>query len=112
MPRLIGPARAKRWIFGAEMHDAATALADGVADRVVASKQLDDATHALAKTIASNGPVAVRLAKKAIDKGSDLPLPDGLKYEWECYQGVLETSDRVEALKAFAEKRPPEFKGR
>jgi methylglutaconyl-CoA hydratase len=112
LPRLIGPARAKRWIFGAEMHDAATALADGVADRVVPLPQLDDAADELAKTIATNGPIAVRLAKKAIDTGADLSLADALKYEWECYQGVLETGDRVEALNAFAEKRSPKFTGR
>ena len=112
LPRLIGPARAKRWIFGAEMHDAATALADGVADRVVAVAELGGTAHELAKTIAANGPVAVRLAKQAIDEGAEMPLPDALAHEWVCYQGVLGTSDRVEALKAFAEKRPPKFMGR
>jgi methylglutaconyl-CoA hydratase len=112
LPRLIGPARAKRWIFGAEMHHAATALADGVADRVVPAAELADAAHKLARTIAANGPVAVRLAKTAIDKGADLPLPDALKHEWDCYLGVLDTSDRVEALKAYADKRPPKFEGR
>jgi len=112
LPRLIGPAKAKRWIFGAEMHDAATALADGVADRVVPAAELDGAVHELARTIAANGPVALRLAKKAIDEGADLTLPDALKHERRCYQGVLGTSDRLEALEAFAEKRPPKFEGR
>ncbi len=112
LPRLAGPATAKRWIFGAEMHDAGTALADGVADRVVGSDELDAAARAWAATIAINGPVALRLAKKAIEQGADLPLDDGLKLEWDCYQGVLKTADRVEALKAFAEKRPPKFEGR
>ena len=111
LPRLIGSARAKRWIFGAEMHDAAAALRDGVADRVVPSDELDRASNDLARTIAANGPAAVRLAKKAIEGGADLSLPEALKYEWDCYRGVLETSDRVEALKAFAEKRPPKFTG-
>ena len=112
LPRLIGPAKAKRWIFGAEMHDASAALADGVADRVVPSDELDEAAHALAKLIAANGPLALRLAKKAIEEGAGLALPDALKREWECYQGVLGTSDRVEALQAFAEKRAPRFEGR
>lgn len=112
LPRLVGPAAAKRWIFGAQMHDAGAALADGVADRVVPAAELDDAVHGLAKTIAANGPLALRLAKKAIDEGADLSLSDALKREWECYQGVLETSDRIEALDAFAEKRPPRFEGR
>jgi methylglutaconyl-CoA hydratase len=112
LPRLIGAAKAKRWIFGAEMHEASAALNDGVADRVVPSDELDQAAHDLARTIAANGPAAVRLAKKAIEGGADLSLPEALEYEWSCYQGVLETSDRVEALKAFAEKRPPKFTGR
>jgi len=112
LPRLVGPARAKRWIFGAELHNAAAALADGVADRVVSTDELDDAAQALAATIAANGPVALRLAKQAIEEGADLPLAEALKKEWDCYQGVLKTEDRVEALKAFAEKRPPRFEGR
>jgi enoyl-CoA hydratase/carnithine racemase len=112
LPRLVGPAKAKRWIFGAEMHDAAAALADGVADRVVPVAELDSSAHTLARTIAANGPVALRLAKKAIEGGAALAMPEALKHEWECYLGVLRTSDRVEALKAFAEKRAPKFEGR
>ena len=54
----------------------------------------------------------MRLAKKAVEQGADMPLEDALRFEWDCYQGVLETEDRLEALRAFAEKRPPVFKGR
>lgn len=112
LPRLVGPSRAKRWIFGAEMHTAAQALADGVADGVVSAARLDDEARGWAARIAANGPVAVRLAKRAIDAGADLSLEAALTLEWECYQGVLGTEDRVEALRAFAEKRTPEFRGR
>jgi enoyl-CoA hydratase/carnithine racemase len=112
LARLIGPARAKRWIFTARMHEAAEALRDGVADLVVPAAELDAEALRLAETIAANGPLAVRLAKRAIDGGVGLPLPEGLALEWECYQGTLETEDRVEALRAFAEKRPPRFLGR
>jgi len=112
LPRLIGPARAKHWIFTARMHTAADALADGVADRVVPSGELDATADELARAIAENGPVALRLAKQAIERGADLPLAEALAIEWEAYQGVLSTDDRIEALKAFEEKRSPEFKGR
>jgi methylglutaconyl-CoA hydratase len=112
LPRLIGPARAKRWIFAAEMHDAARALADSVADRVVPVEKLDTEARSLAAKIAANGPVAVRLAKRAIEEGLELPLDEALKLEWDCYQPTLATEDRVEALEAFAEKRPPRFRGR
>ena len=112
LPRLIGPSRAKRWIFAAELHDASRALADGVADRVVPTEQLDAAARELADAIAANGPVAVRLAKRAIERGADLPLHQALAVEWDCYQDVLGTDDRLEALKAFEDKRSPEFGGR
>ncbi|HEX5043932.1 MAG TPA: enoyl-CoA hydratase-related protein [Candidatus Polarisedimenticolaceae bacterium] len=112
LPRLVGPAIAKRWIFTGKMHTAAEALADGVAQQVVPAAVLEGAALDLARTIAANGPVAVRLAKRAIDGGADLSLDRALALEWDCYQGVLGTEDRVEALAAFAEKRPPKFSGR
>ncbi|HKQ61537.1 MAG TPA: enoyl-CoA hydratase-related protein, partial [Candidatus Polarisedimenticolaceae bacterium] len=112
LPRLIGPARAKRWIFTAALHSAADARAEGVVDRVVPGDRLDAEVDALAGQIAANGPLAVRLAKRAIDRGADLPLERALELEWECYRGVLGTRDRVEALEAFAAKRPPRFEGR
>jgi methylglutaconyl-CoA hydratase len=112
LPRLIGPSRAKRWIFTAQAHGAAEALADGVADRVVAAADLDREALHLAETIAANGPIAVRLAKRAVDGGLDLALDAALCLEWECYLGTLETADRDEGLRAFAEKRRPRFEGR
>jgi methylglutaconyl-CoA hydratase len=112
LPRLIGPARAKRWILAAELHTAAAAERDGVADRVVAATALEAEALALAATIAANGPLAVRLAKRAIDRGAEVPLARALEIEWECYEPTLGTDDRVEALAAFAEKRPPRFRGR
>ncbi|HEX4823570.1 MAG TPA: enoyl-CoA hydratase-related protein [Candidatus Polarisedimenticolaceae bacterium] len=111
LPRIAGMARAKRWIFTARLFSAEEARADGVADAVVATGALDDEALALASAIAANGPVAVRLAKKAIEGGWDLSMDEALALEWQCYQGVLGTSDREEALVAFAEKRPPRFTG-
>ena len=112
LPRIAGMARAKRWIFTARLFTAEEARADGVADAVVAKDKLDDEAVALASAIAANGPVAVRLAKKAIEGGWDLSMDEALALEWQCYEGVLGTSDREEALAAFAEKRPPRFAGR
>ena len=112
LPRIAGLARAKRWIFTAKLHGADEAKADGVADVVVAAEGLDAAALAMAEAIAANGPVAVRLAKRAIEGGWDLTLAEGLALEWQCYEGVLGTSDREEALRAFAAKRDPKFEGR
>lgn len=112
LARLIGPAGAKRWILSAAMFRPEDALRDGVADRVVPAAELDDAATDLARAIAANGPVAVRAAKRAIDRGLEMPLDQALDYEWECYQDTLETEDRLEALQAFADKRPPRFSGK
>jgi enoyl-CoA hydratase/carnithine racemase len=112
LSRLIGPSKAKRWVLSAAMHTAAEALEDGVADRVVPAERLDEEAAGLAGRIAANGPLAVRAAKKAIDRGAELTLNRALELDWECYLETLESEDRVEALKAFAEKRTPRFKGR
>ena len=107
-PDRAGPGQALDPLRG-DVHAAEDALRDGVADRVVPAAELDDAAADLARAIAANGPVAVRAAKRAIDRGLELPLDQALDYEWECYQDTLETEDRLEALQAFAEKRPPRF---
>ena len=65
-------------------------------------KVLDDLLAKLAK----NGPVAVRMAKKAIEEGYSTDIETGLTIENNCYSVVLRTQDRIEGLKAFIEKRP------
>ena len=65
----------------------------------------------LAAAIAKNGPVAVRAAKRAVDVGCELSLSEGLAVEAGCYEETLPTQDRLEALAAFGEKRPPFFTG-
>lgn len=112
LTRLIGPARAKRWIFTARMHSAQEALAEGVVDAVVDAGQGMVAARALAREIAANGPLAVRAAKRAIDGGAGLPMDQALAVELRAYESIIPTEDRREAIKAFAEKRPPAFKGR
>jgi enoyl-CoA hydratase/carnithine racemase len=84
------------------------ALQLGLVNRV---GELDDALH-LAKAIVENAPIAVGLAKHAIDDGAHLDLDSALALEQRYYQRTLGTEDRLEGLKAFAEKRPPVFKGK
>jgi len=112
LSRIAGIAVAKRWIFTAQLYSAVEAHADGIATAVVPGDRLDDEATKLAAAIAANGPVAVRLAKKAIEGGWDLSMDEALALEWQCYEGVLGTADRDEALQAFAEKRAPRFTGR
>lgn len=112
LPRLVGKAVAKDLILTARRFDGEEALRLGVVNRLAPEGELDATAAELAAAIAANGPVAVRAAKRAIDEGSELSQVQGLEVESECYGLVLETSDRLEALAAFAEKRPPRFEGR
>ena len=111
LPRLVGRSRAKDLILTGRKLDAAEAERIGLVNRVVPAAQLQQAARELALQIAANGPVAVRAAKQAIDTGCEAPLPQGLEIEARCYEKVLPTKDRLEALAAFAEKRKPNYTG-
>jgi len=112
LTRLIGPARAKRWILTARMHSAEEACAEGALDRVVPAGYALTAAHELAREICRNGPLAVRAAKAAIDEGLGMPMAEALEMERRAYETIIPTEDRLEAVRAFAEKRDPSFKGR
>ncbi|HCP48543.1 MAG TPA: enoyl-CoA hydratase [Deltaproteobacteria bacterium] len=111
LPRLVGVGRAKELILTGRRVRADEALNIGLAE--LDGRQEGALTAALqcAEAMASGGPIAVRAARDAVERALDLPLPDGLVYERECYDRTLDTEDRLEALAAFAEKRPPIYKG-
>ena len=111
LPRVVGAARAKELILTARRVTAAEALAFGLVGQVVPAAELADAALALAGQVGRNAPISLRQAKRAIDQGLALPLPEALDLENALYQACIPTADRREALRAFAEKRPPVFKG-
>ena len=111
LPRLIGVSRAKELIFTARRIGAEEAGRLGLVDHVVPAGRALDAALALAREILPNGPVALRMAKQAVDQGINLDLASGLALEQACYAQVLPTMDRLEGLAAFREKRKPRFRG-
>jgi enoyl-CoA hydratase/carnithine racemase len=111
LARLVGVGRAKDLVLTARRASAAEALAMGLVTLLVPAQRLLDEAVELARRIARNAPVSLRQAKRAIDGGFHLPLEDALELENRLYQDCLGTRDRVEALRAFAEKRPPVFTG-
>ncbi len=112
LPRLVGAGRAKLMIFSGEPLTAEEAERCGLVERVVPREQLLDECRAIAAKIISRGPVAVRLAKEAINAGFERPLSEALDYEAECFARLMDTEDKNEGVAAFLEKRPPIWKGR
>lgn len=112
LPRLIGKMRAKEMILTGKRISAQEALAKGIVTQVVPVDRVEDAVLHLAKEICANAPMAVRQAKQAIDLGMEADLNTGLQIEIEAYNVNVVTEDRQEGIRAFNEKRPPQWKGR
>lgn len=115
LPRILNPAIAKELIFTARQISGEEAKSLGIANYAVTPNEDGDAAFQkaleLAMEIVPNGPVGVRMAKKAIDKGLQVDLATGCAIEEACYAQIIPTKDRLEGLKAFAEKRKPKFVG-
>lgn len=112
LPRRIGIARAKELLYTGRMLNASEALEWGLVNHVAPQGKLLEKALEIAGMIAENGPIAVRQAKKSVDKGYDLPLAEALAFEIEAYNIAIPTEDRLEGINAFNEKRPPVFKNR
>ncbi|KIY74206.1 ClpP/crotonase [Cylindrobasidium torrendii FP15055 ss-10] len=110
--RLLGVARAKDLIFTGRMLTAQEALHWGLLDYVANPSQTAfSRALELSEKISVNAPLALRAAKQAISRSQDLSLETGLDFERACYETLLPTTDRLEALEAFKQKRRPVFKG-
>jgi len=112
LPRLVGMGKAKEMIFTGDHITAQEALNIGLVNQVVAPDQLDEAVAKLAQRIAARGPVALHMAKVALNNGAQADLRTGLDIEARCFSLCFGTEDRVEGMNAFLEKRKPDFKGK
>lgn len=112
LPRAIGLRRAKEVILTGRPFSAAEGLEWGLVNRLLPAGELMKETLATATRIAENAPVAVRQAKRSIDKAGDISRADGYQFEIEAYNRTVGTEDRQEGIRAFNEKRKPQYKGR
>jgi enoyl-CoA hydratase len=104
--------RAKEMIFTGDILDAREAERIGLLNKVFPVKELMEKTMEIAKKIATKGPLALKLAKMAMNMGMEIGLTDGLGYERLARILVHGSEDRLEGMRAFVEKRKPSFKGR
>jgi enoyl-CoA hydratase len=112
LPRLVGPGKALEMILTGELIDAAEALRIGLINRAVTSSELTSVAMELASDMASKSPPALSYVKEAIYSGMDLTLDQGLRTELDLYLLLFTTRDRTEGVRAFVEKRKPDFEGR
>jgi enoyl-CoA hydratase len=106
LTRLVGPARAKDLVFTGRQVRAPEALAIGLADEVVPADELFERAVGRAAELAKGAVIAQALAKRAIDRGLDLPLDEGLVLEQEMFVEVFRTEDARTGVASFLEHGP------
>lgn len=111
LPRLVGRAKALELVFTGEMVDAPEALRLGLFNHVVPDEALPAETEALARALAAKPPIAMALAKKAIDASDRSSLEEMLALEEEHQLRCLRSADAREGVAAFLERRAPAFRG-
>ncbi|HZH92198.1 MAG TPA: enoyl-CoA hydratase-related protein [Pyrinomonadaceae bacterium] len=112
LTHLIGEGKAMELILTGEIIDAQTAYAYGLVNTVVPVDELEAKTLEIANRIAEKSPVALRMAKEAVKTASRSTLDEGLRREIDLFALCFSSEDKDEGVKAFLEKRKPEFKGR
>ena len=112
LPRLIGMPRAMEMVLTGKELSAEEAFEIGLVTKVVASDELITFVKDIAQTMTTKSQLALSFAKEAINNGLDLTLEQGLRLEADLYFLLHTTEDRTEGIKAFREKRKPEFKGK
>ena len=108
----VGKAIAMEMVLNARFLSAEEALRYGLINRVVPVEVYLEEAIRLGQEIAERAPLAVRLAKEAVNKAFETSLADGLEFERRLFYFLFATEDQKEGMRAFIEKRKPEWKGR
>ena len=111
LPRVVGRGRALEMLLLAHTVDAEEALRIGLVHRLVPSGDVLNQAVELAEKMASKSTISLKYAKETVCKGLDLTLDQGMRLECDMYMIIHTTHDRTEGIRAFLEKRPPNFSG-
>jgi len=110
--RQLPPCRAREMMFTGEQITAAEALSYGLVNHVFPRKELRARVTELAAKISSKSPLSLKLLKRSMIHGSDMPMAAALQYEQAMIGLLLDSKDAHEGCRAFLEKRAPDFQGR
>jgi len=112
LPRLIGPAKAKEFLYFGNTTSAEEACRLGIVNKVVAPDDLMIEAKKWAAELAERPPMSLRMIKDCVNKGMQMSLLDAIDFETKCMGILMKSEDRLEGIKAFVEKRKPVFKGK
>ncbi|CAI9755338.1 unnamed protein product [Fraxinus pennsylvanica] len=111
LPRLVGKSTAKELIFTGRRIGGGDAFSIGLVNYCVPAGEARSKALEIARSINQKGPLAIMMAKRAIDEGFEADMASALALEEDCYEQLLNTKDRLEGLAAFAERRQPKYIG-
>ena len=112
LPRLVGYGKALQLVLSGEVLDAVAAYEIGLLDEIVPAEELRERTLEIAGTMADKSPVTLALAKRAVRAALEMPLTAGLEHERDLFALAFSTEDKEEGVRAFLEKRKPEWRGK
>ena len=112
LPRACGLRRAKELAFTGQSFTACEALNWGIINKICEPNHLWDEVYLTANKICLNAPLAVQQVKKSLNKSQEMNIKMGFNFELKAYNRLLSTKDREEGIRAFNEKRKPEFIGK
>jgi len=112
LTRLVGEGKSMELILTGDLIDAAGAKAIGLVNDVFPTAELQSRVRALAGRMSEKSPIALRMAKEAVKNASRMNLREGLDRETDLFSLTFGSEDKAEGVRAFLEKRKPDFKGR
>jgi enoyl-CoA hydratase/carnithine racemase len=111
LSRWVGRAAAKEILMVGDPIPAREAFRMGLISRLVPDAEVDLETEALARTLAARSPLALAAAKRSVNIGAELELPEGIEYALQQFSALFDADDQKEGMSAFLEKRTPDFRG-
>ncbi len=112
LPRAVGARRAKEILLTGKPFTAQQGFEWGMVNRICAAESLLTEALEIAAIIAANAPISTRQIKQSVNYGLNMDLASGMMFEIEAYNRMVPTEDRREGIRAFNEKREPDFQGR
>ena len=112
LPRAVGARRAKEILLTGKPFTAQQGFEWGMVNRICKADTLLNEALETAGTIAANAPISTRQIKQSVNYGLNMDLASGMMFEIEAYNRMVPTEDRREGIRAFNEKRKPDFQGR